>query len=78
MVTANVVDVVRQVGNILLWKATIEDCFVHTAKYLTLCGRNGILKNPAKFQICRKEVDWSGFRIAAGLGQAHASHLPHL
>jgi hypothetical protein len=64
MVTSNVEDVVRQVDDSLLWKPTIEECFAHTAKYLTLLGRNGILQNPAKFQFCQKEVDWSGFRIA--------------
>ena len=30
---------------------------------MTLLGNNGILQNPAKFQFCNQEVDWSGFRI---------------
>ena len=32
-------------------------------EYLTVLGNNGILQNPAKFQFCKQEVDWSGFRI---------------
>ena len=65
LVTANVQDVQRQVDDSLLWKPTVAGCFAHTAKYLTLLGNNGILQNPAKFQFCKKEVDWSGFRISS-------------
>ena len=65
MVTANVKDVQRQVDDSLLWKPTVAECFAHTAEYLTLLGNNGILQNPAKFQFCQQEVDWSGFRISS-------------
>ena len=65
MVTANVKDVQRQVDDSLLWKPTVAECFAHTAEYLTLLGNNGILQNPAKFQFCKQEVDWSGFRISS-------------
>ena len=64
-VTAHVQDVERQVDDSLLWKPTITECFSHTAEYLTLLGNNGILQNPAKFQFCKQEVDWSGFRISS-------------
>ena len=63
MVTAAVPNVCRQVDDSLLWQPTITESFNHTAEYLTLLGRNGILRNPVKFQFCLKQVDWSGFRL---------------
>ena len=74
MVTAHVKDVQRQVDDSLLWKPTVAECFTHTAEYLTLLGNNGILQNPAKFQFCQKEVDWSGFRISSD-GVKPMSHI---
>ena len=56
-------EVHRQVDDSLLWDSTVEACFRRTAEHLTLLGNDGILQNPAKFQFCKQEVDWSGFRI---------------
>lgn len=63
MVTAEVSNVVRQVDDSLLWQPTITEAFKHTADYLTLLGRNGILQKPNKFQFCQKQVHWSGYTI---------------
>ena len=73
-VTAKCTNVERKVDNSLLWQPTITQSFQHTAEYLTLLGSNGILHNPAKFQICKKEVDWSGFRI----GEDGVKPMPHI
>ena len=62
-VTADVVDVRRQIDDSALFKPTIDEMFTHTASYLTLCGSHGIIQNPDKFQFCKKEVDWAGFRL---------------
>jgi len=32
--------------------------------YLILCGKNGIILNPDKFQFARKTVDFAGFRVS--------------
>jgi hypothetical protein len=74
MVTVSMENVVRQVDDSLLWQQTIAASFNHTAEYLTLLGRNGILQNPEKFQFCHKEVDWSGFRIEKGT----VAPMPHI
>ena len=34
-----------------------------TIDYLILCGKNGIILNPEKFQFARLTVDFAGFRI---------------
>ena len=56
-------DIIRQVDDSLLWKSSIEGNFNHTCAYMTLCGENGILQNPEKFQFCQKSVNWAGFVI---------------
>ena len=62
-VTMNVQSCDRVVDDSILYQSTIRDMFRHTAEYLTLCGRNGILQNRDKFVFCEKTVDWAGFRI---------------
>jgi hypothetical protein len=37
---------------------------VENIDYLILCGQNGIILNPDKFQFARKTVDFAGFRVS--------------
>ena len=54
----------RQViDDTLLYQPDVESSFNHTAKYLTLCGKNGIILNPAKFRFAQDEVEWAGVKL---------------
>ena len=48
----------------LLWSNTIEDAFYHAVDWLDLCGRNGIILNPSKFDFCKTTVTFAGFEIS--------------
>ena len=37
--------------------------FLKVAEYLNVCAGNGIVLNPNKFQICKDEVVFAGFRV---------------
>ena len=63
MITKDVKNTARQVDDSLLWDKTIKENFESNCNFLTFCGRNGICRNPEKFQLCLKEVNWSGFVI---------------
>ena len=41
----------------------LEQHWWRTIDYLILCGQNGIILNPEKFQFARLTVDFAGFRI---------------
>ena len=51
------------VDDTLLWSDSIEDEFFHTVSWLDLCGKNGIILNPAKFTFSRATVQFAGFEI---------------
>jgi hypothetical protein len=51
------------VDDALLWADNLEESFFATARWLNLCGRNGITLNPDKFQFGRDSVDFTGFKI---------------
>ena len=42
----------------------LEQHWWRTIDYLILCGENGIILNPDKFQFARKTADFAGFRIS--------------
>ena len=42
----------------------LEQHWWRTIDYLILCGKNGIILNPEKFQFARLTVDFAGFRIS--------------
>ena len=73
-VTAGVEDVKRLIDDSILYKPTISEMFTHTANYLTLCGRHGILQHPDKFVFCQKEVDWAGFHLGVDDVKPLAKH----
>ncbi|GFO13768.1 enzymatic polyprotein [Plakobranchus ocellatus] len=46
-----------------MWSPSIEDSFLQAAKWLDLCGRNGIILNPSKFSFANETVNFAGFEI---------------
>ncbi|GFO47136.1 transposon tf2-6 polyprotein [Plakobranchus ocellatus] len=46
-----------------MWSPSIEDSFLQAAKWLDLCGRNGIILNPSKFSFAKETVNFAGFEI---------------
>ena len=44
--------------------SNLEQHWWRTIDYLILCGQNGIILNPDKFQFARKTVDFAGFRVS--------------
>ena len=53
------------VDDTLLWSDTIHDCFFQAAKWLDICGRNGIILNPEKFVFAQDNVEFAGFEITS-------------
>ena len=51
------------VDDSLLWSKDVATNFYETCNYLDLCGRNGIVLNPSKFELCKKEVEFAGFQV---------------
>ena len=51
------------VDDTLLWSDTIHDSFHQAAKWLGVCGRNGITLNPDKFMFAQDSVEFAGFEI---------------
>ena len=52
------------VDDALLWGASIEECFFQAARWLDICGRNGITLNPEKFIFAQENVEFAGFEIS--------------
>ena len=42
----------------------LEQHWWRVIDYLVLCGKNGIILNPEKFQFSRECVDFAGFRVS--------------
>ena len=55
---------IKVIDDTLLWEDTLEKSFFQAAKWLELCGRNGIIQNPQKFILGADTVEFSGFKIA--------------
>lgn len=51
------------VDDTLMWSNTIEDSFFQAVKWLDICGNNGIILNPSKFQFGKDTVEFAGFEI---------------
>ena len=54
----------RCIDDTLLWSSNLEDSFLQCAKYLTFCGTEGIIFNPKKLEIGKKQVNIFGFRMS--------------
>ena len=51
------------VDDTIMWSNSIEECFLDTCTFLTLCSRNGIVFNQKKFAFCKDVVEFAGFII---------------
>ena len=54
---------IKCVDDTLLYASDIQESFIQTARYLELCGNNGITLNPTKFKFAADEVEFAGFNI---------------
>lgn len=51
------------IDDTLMWSNTIEEAFFQAAQWLHICGSNGIILNPSKFQFAKDTVEFAGFEI---------------
>nr|KAG5712492.1 hypothetical protein BaRGS_011466 [Batillaria attramentaria] len=51
------------VDDTLTWSDSIEEAFFQAVRWLDLCGNNGIILNPSKFQFAKTTVEFAGFEI---------------
>ena len=51
------------IDDTMMWEDDIEKSFFQTCEFLTLCGNNGIILNPSKFQFAQDTVSFAGFQI---------------
>ena len=61
-----VVDIERKfkcVDDVLLFDHSIEQAFWHCWEYLEACGRAGVTLSPEKFNFCKREVEFVGFKL---------------
>ena len=62
-IIADVPNKTKCVDDTIMWSYNIEDSLFATCRFLTLCSRNGIVLNKAKFVFCQDEVEFAGFTI---------------
>ena len=55
----------RCVDDSLLWDDNTASAFWHTMKYIKLCGDNGIVFNPTKFEFAKDTIEFAGFDVTA-------------
>ena len=54
----------KVVDDTAMWDEDLETHWWRVIDYLELCGRNGIVLNPEKFQFCQREIEFAGFIIS--------------
>ena len=64
-ITKDVTHQCKVVDDTLLFDDSISGNFFHTFDYLQLCGDNDITFNEEKFQFCKMEVEFAGFKVTA-------------
>ena len=62
-ITAEVQNIKKRVDDSILWADSMEQIFLQTCSYLTLCSRNGIIFDRKKFQFGSKTVQYLGFEL---------------
>ena len=72
---AKVQNKTKCVDDTLLWEENIEKSFYQTCEFLTLCGNEGIILNPLKFQFAGDVVDFAGFQITPTSVQPSRKYL---
>ena len=55
----------RCTDDTLLYDDTIEQQFHRACRFLDICGQNGVLLNPKKFQFAQDAVEYLGFKVTA-------------
>ena len=55
----------RCIDDTLLYDSSIEAAFKRACDFLDLCGKNGVILNPTKFQFAQTAVEYLGFNITA-------------
>ena len=55
----------RCVDDTLIFYENLESHWWSSMNFLETVGRTGIILNPAKFQFCKKVVDFAGFRLSS-------------
>ena len=55
----------RCIDDTLLFDNTIEEAFNRACEFLDLCGKNGVILNPKKFQFAEEKVDFVGFTVTS-------------
>ena len=63
-IVAHVPNKTKCVDDTLLWSTNVEDCFFQAARWLDICGNNGITLNPDKFLFAQETVTFAGFDIS--------------
>ena len=53
----------RCIDDTLIWSESIRTSFLQCAKYLSFCGTEGIIFNPKKLEVGKKQVNIFGFRM---------------
>ena len=54
---------IKVIDDALLWHNSLEESFFQAARWLDLCGKNGITQNPNKFVLGADTGEFSGFKI---------------
>ena len=62
-IVADIPSKTKCVDDTLMWSSSIQDAFFQPAKWLDVCGHNGITLNPSKFAFARNTVEFAGFEI---------------
>ena len=62
-IVAGIPDKTKCIDDVLLWSNSVEGSFFQVARWLDMCGRNGITLNPDKFDFAQDHVEFAGFEI---------------
>ena len=54
----------KVIDDTIMWSKSIEESFFQAAEWLDICGRNGIILNPSKFNFAKETVTFAGFEIS--------------
>ena len=51
------------IDDTLMWSDDLKESFFQAVRWLDICGNNGIILNPEKFQFGKSTVEFAGFEI---------------
>ena len=63
------------VDDTVYWDNDLTSHWWRTIEFLELCGRNGIVLNPEKFQFAQKDINFAGFHVTETEIKPHAKFL---